>query len=807
MTDRNALLEQLSQWNPDSGDLPDEIALLLDEDEAARRLFDGRFTPAVIGSDPVPADLHSRLVLDVATQPAVADAEAPPENRGRRFGWWFAGGTGVLAIAATALLTVNLGSQEPASVGAVASQVSTPEDSTHVDPHVVMRPQTPTSAVGGRDGDRRRGEGKDRRGTLSTTMPRGAEPGAVTDPNAQILSIRISRGGDLGENREGTEMERRDLSGVQIEGLLGDEEGGEGVLNGPIGGLVFGTRGQGMGGGGLGSGQPLGRGRESANRRSGGRIAEPALRSTNGDSYGNGDVPLGATGTGGGSSEVELFAKGVDEISASEHRTLIELGYLAPETEVAMLDVLNEGEIAQDDDGEGRFLPTTGDQFTEYGVNPMENTATDALSTFSIDVDNASYTLSRRKLRDGYLPPISAVRVEEFVNYFGYDYPPPSSDPFRVDFEASPSPFTAGRHLVRVGVQGKRVGLDRKPVHLTFLVDTSGSMNSSDKLELVKRTLEMLTNELEDGDTVAIAAYAGSAGVILEPTPISQRDNIIASLRMMTSGGSTAMGAGIQLAYNLAEQQRTEGSVNRVIIASDGDANVGQTNHGTLSEGIKEYARNGITLTTLGFGQGNYRDTMMERLANDGDGNYYYIDSMAESRRLFVDNLASTMEVIAKDVKIQVEWNKDAVSAYRLIGYENRDIADQDFRNDAVDAGEIGSGHQVTALYEIVAPHGVSANMATVRVRNKAPGPEAPAVERAFTLNGSHFRPSFGETSDDFRIAVSAATFAEHLRQSPFVAEIPLEEVRRMAAGAKRPDFPEDAELIELIDTTLRLKR
>ncbi|MFT7519536.1 MAG: Mg-chelatase subunit ChlD, partial [Kiritimatiellia bacterium] len=302
------------------------------------------------------------------------------------------------------------------------------------------------------------------------------------------------------------------------------------------------------------------------------------------------------------------------------------------------------------------------ENYTDYGVNGFELSERDNLSTFAVDVDTASYTITRRKLTEGYLPPTSAVRVEEFVNYFPYEYTQPKpGDPFAVDMEASPSPYNPTNHIVRVGVQGKKVSFDsRKAVHLTFLVDVSGSMQSRDKMGMVKDSLKMLTQELEDGDTVAIATYAGATKIVLNPTPMSRKADIIRALDGLTAGGSTAMGAGIDLAYGLADASYRDGSVNRVIVCSDGDANVGQISHAQLSNKIKGYANKGITLTTIGFGNGNYNDTMMERLANDGDGNYFYIDSLKESRRIFIDKLSSTLEVIAKDVKIQVEWNNEA---------------------------------------------------------------------------------------------------------------------------------------------------
>jgi len=440
-------------------------------------------------------------------------------------------------------------------------------------------------------------------------------------------------------------------------------------------------------------------------------------------------------------------------------------------------------------------------------INGFDKTSRDHLSTFAIDVDTASYTMARKNLQGGYLPPQDSVRVEEFVNYLPYEYDRPAgNDPFTVDFEAAPSPWDEKYTLVRVGVQGKKVAFDqRKPVNLTFLVDVSGSMRSADKLELVKQSLIMLTEELEDGDTVAIATYAGSTRVVLPPTPISQAKKITASLSGLLAGGSTAMNSGIQLAYGLADEAFQPGTVNRVIVCSDGDANVGQTDTNTMADGIKGYANKGITLTTLGFGTGNFKDQRMEQLANQGDGNYYYIDSRREARRVLVDRLTSTMEVIAKDVKIQVDWNAKVVDSYRLVGYENRDIADHDFRDDKVDAGEIGAGHQVTALYEVILRE-TEGILATVQVRNKAPGRNSPAVERSWTLDSSAIRPSFAKTTRDYRIAASAGYFAEILRDSPYIEEISLSQVAEIARKAQRPEYSEDSELVELITTAARLR-
>ncbi|MGM0558163.1 MAG: YfbK domain-containing protein, partial [Myxococcota bacterium] len=426
------------------------------------------------------------------------------------------------------------------------------------------------------------------------------------------------------------------------------------------------------------------------------------------------------------------------------------------------------------------------EDYKNYGVNEMTSTAEDNKSTFSVDVDTGSYTISRRKLQSGQIPPASSVRVEEFVNYFRYDYPDPDSGPFAVHMEGAPSPFdsTGERQLLRVGVQGDRITrTERKPVHLTFLVDVSGSMSSRDKLGLAKKSLQVLTNNLREGDTVAIATYAGRVAEILPPTSVENRGRIMTALESLKSGGSTAMNSGLELAYKLALKDYKKDHVNRVIVLSDGDANVGASSHNQILKRIRHFVDEGVTLSTIGFGMGNYKDTMMEQLANKGNGNYYYIDSMDEARKVFGEQVDGTLQVIAKDVKIQVEFDEDKVASYRLIGYENRDIADKDFRNDAVDAGEIGAGHTVTALYELQLQDGADGKLGTVRVRHKEPQ-GAKASEQAFQLTSGDMRADLREASRDFQFAVAVAGFAEILRNSPYAEQISLALVEELAQGA-----------------------
>ena len=355
-------------------------------------------------------------------------------------------------------------------------------------------------------------------------------------------------------------------------------------------------------------------------------------------------------------------------------------------------------------------------------------------------------------------------------------------------------------------LQGRELVGERKPVHLTFLVDVSGSMSSPDKLGLAKRALHELVDNLGVEDTVALATYAGTERVVLEPTYTTQKDTIHSAIEGLQNGGGTSMGSGMELAYKMASEMYLHGAENRVIVLSDGDANIGRTSHDEILSTIEHYAEEGITLTTVGLGMGNYKDTMMEQLANKGDGNYFYIDSFKEAQKVFGQDLSGTIQTIAKDVKIQVEFDEDAVHAYRLIGYENRDIADKDFRNDQVDAGEVGSGHQVTAVYDVVLKDDASAKdtIATVRLRAKKPGPDRPAKEYTWAVPVGEIHGTFSDASRDSRSAWAVATFAEKLRGSPHAAEISYTDIYRYAAGAT--DGTDDhRELLQLIDRAAQL--
>ncbi len=445
-----------------------------------------------------------------------------------------------------------------------------------------------------------------------------------------------------------------------------------------------------------------------------------------------------------------------------------------------------------------------GEEYTDHGINPFTLVEDDALSTFSIDVDTASYTMSRRRLQEGRLPEWEGVRAEEFINYFDYQYKQPDSSPFAVHMEAMPEPFKQGRHILRVGLQARAYQPEnRPPLHLTFLVDVSGSMAARDKLGLAKTSMHTLVDNLGPRDTVALATYAGRVARVLEPTEGSERAVIHRAIDALRSGGSTAMSSGIDLAYEMANESFEEGAENRVVILSDGDANVGASSWPAMLSQIKGYADRGITLSTIGFGQGNYRDSLMEQLANKGDGNNFYVDSQSESDRVFGENIAGTMLTVARDTKVQVEFNPAAVSSYRLIGYENRALADRDFRNDRVDAGEVGSGHSVTALYEVILGDSPQDRLATVRVRWEEPGADKDATEQEFPFLSEMLASSVAEASPNTRVAYGAATLAEVLRQSPHAAEVRLDELVSLVDEAALGQ--ETQELVRMIRMADRL--
>ena len=420
--------------------------------------------------------------------------------------------------------------------------------------------------------------------------------------------------------------------------------------------------------------------------------------------------------------------------------------------------------------------------FQHYGVNPFIDTEDDQFSTFAIDVDTASYTIARRFLDDGHLPDQNSIRVEEFVNYFDQGYEAPTDDAFAIHIDGSPSPFGNGNHwLMRVGLQGKEL-LDeqRQDATLVFTIDVSGSMAREDRLGLVKRSLRLLVDELRSDDKVAIVTYGDRGSVLLEATEARERGKILQAIDSLEPGGSTYVEDGLKIAYRLAVDEVASNRITRVMVLSDGVGNVGNTGHKSLLRQVQGYVDQGVTLTTVGFGMGNYNDIMMEQLANDGDGAYYYVDTLSEARRIFVDDLTGTLQVIAKDAKVQVEFNPEVVSRYRLLGYENRDVADDDFRDDTVDAGEIGAGHSVTALYELKLREEAEGVVGTVYMRYEDVGlNEVVEINREF--HHSDLATDFEETAPTFQLSAVVAEFAEVLRGSYWAREGSLQAVAERA--------------------------
>lgn len=440
-----------------------------------------------------------------------------------------------------------------------------------------------------------------------------------------------------------------------------------------------------------------------------------------------------------------------------------------------------------------------GEDYAPIAENAFREAAQAPLSTFSIDVDTASYSNVRRFIRDGSLPPTDAVRVEELVNYFAYDYPEPTGDePFSFTSEVADCPWNPQARLVHLGLQGQAISDEALPPrNLVFLLDVSGSMSSPDKLPLLRRSMKLVVNELDQDDHVAIVVYAGASGVVLEPTSGANRDVILDALDRLQAGGSTNGGEGIERAYELARKHFDPDGINRVILATDGDFNVGTVTQAGLERMITRERDSGVFLSVLGFGTGNLKDSTMEMLADKGNGNYAYIDSIAEARKVLVREAGATLVTIAKDVKIQAEFNPTLVESYRLIGYENRLLDDRDFEDDSKDAGEIGAGHTVTALYEIVPASEfdgakaaadedrMAGALMTVSLRYKAPdGDQSQLVSFPVHDVGMALEAS----SDAFRFAAAVAQFGMLLRGSDHVGDATYVDTRTLAKGALGQD-------------------
>jgi Ca-activated chloride channel family protein len=477
--------------------------------------------------------------------------------------------------------------------------------------------------------------------------------------------------------------------------------------------------------------------------------------------------------------------------------------------------------------------PVNRENYAHFDNNPVIRVTENPVSTFSIDVDTGSYTNVRRMLRQGQMPVKDAVRVEEFINYFNYEYAAPDSldHPFNVITELGPSPWNANTHLLHIGIKAYEVASEQlPPSNLVFLVDVSGSMRSPDKLQLLVNSLKLLVNNMRDEDSIALVVYAGASGVVLEPTSGQYKAKITAALDSLTAGGSTNGGAGIRLAYAKAQEAFIENGINRVILATDGDFNVGTVSFEALIDLVEKRRKTGINLTTLGFGSGNYNDRLMEQLADKGNGNYAYIDSLNEAQKVLVNEMSSTLQAVAKDVKIQLEFNPAVVAEYRLIGYENRALRREDFNNDKIDAGEIGAGHTVTALYEValVDANGSSkgAYMDELRYGKKADR-EQPFVNEMALLRLRYKKPkednsqlietpvsktqliaNLAQTSSRYRFAASVAAFGQILRGGDFTQTFALDDVMELARQSRGNDaWGYRSEFLNMVNLAKSLQR
>lgn len=458
----------------------------------------------------------------------------------------------------------------------------------------------------------------------------------------------------------------------------------------------------------------------------------------------------------------------------------------------------------------------------EYdGIN--ENVFHDALknplSTFSIDVDAASYSNIRRFISSGQRPPKDAVRIEEMINYFNYEYDQPKGDdPFSINTEISSAPWNTKHKLVHIGLQGKNIAKENlSPSNLVFLIDVSGSMDDPNKLPLLKTSFKMLIGQMREQDRVAIVVYAGAAGLVLPSTSGADKKKILEALDNLEAGGSTAGGAGIKLAYSVAKENFMKEGNNRVILATDGDFNVGESSNGGMERLIEEKRKDGIFLTALGFGMGNYKDSKMEILADKGNGNYFYIDSILEAQKALVNEFGGTLFTIAKDVKLQIEFNPSRVKAYRLIGYENRLLRDEDFNDDRKDAGELGSGHSVTALYEII-PVGVESEFSKIddlKYQKNKVDASASSSKEIMTVKFRYKKPdgdvsklivhpllddnvALNKTSENFKWSAAVAGFGMLLRESEYIKDFQYEDVLQLAQNSKGKDL--DGYRIEFIN-------
>ena len=465
--------------------------------------------------------------------------------------------------------------------------------------------------------------------------------------------------------------------------------------------------------------------------------------------------------------------------------------------------------------------PVDRENYAHFESNPVKLVANTPVSTFSIDVDTGAYSNVRRILNRGQLPRKNAVRIEELINYFNYDYASPESakHPFAAITEVAPSPWNKDAHLLHIGIKGY-ADEERPAANLVFLVDVSGSMNSPDKLGLLKSSLKLLSKQLTEQDKIAIAVYASASGVVLESTPGNDINKIQRALDSLSAGGSTNGGAGIKLAYSLAQDGFIKGGINRIILATDGDFNVGTTNFEALKELVEKKRETGVSLTTMGFGSGNYNDHLMEQLADAGNGNYAYIDTLNEANKVLVEEMGSTLQTVARDVKIQVEFNPAEVSQYRLLGYENRMLKREDFNNDKIDAGEIGAGHSVTAIYEIILAdsgkgwveplryqpekkRATNGELVELRIRYKAPdvgGESNKSQLIKWPLYRNDVLSGISTASNDFRFAASVAGFGQLLRGGDMLQGFTYDDVLALARKSRGDDeFGYRGEFLKLV--------
>ncbi|HBB34960.1 MAG TPA: hypothetical protein DDZ80_03740 [Cyanobacteria bacterium UBA8803] len=504
-----------------------------------------------------------------------------------------------------------------------------------------------------------------------------------------------------------------------------------------------------------------------------------------------GQLTVACESNGGGNAALQQ-AESQIAVSPAQAPPQRSAAKLAPETQpLPNADAASPGNQVPEE--------AKGETYDRIEENPFLQVSNNPLSTFAIDVDAASYSNVRRFINEGQLPPKDAVRLEELINYFNYEYPQPEGDrPFSVTAEVSAAPWNPAHKLVHIGLQGKTITKENlPPSNLVFLLDVSGSMNEPNKLPLLKSAFRLLVNELRDSDRVSIVVYAGSAGVVLPPTPGNQKDKILNALDKLEAGGSTAGGEGIQRAYKLAQENFINSGNNRVILATDGDFNVGVSSDAELVRLIEQKREQGVFLTVLGFGTGNFQDAKMEKLADKGNGNYAYIDNELEAKKVLVKEMGGTLFTIAKDVKIQVEFNPAKVQSYRLIGYENRRLRNEEFNDDKKDAGELGSGHAVTALYEIIPVKGQSGEVMQVKLRYKAP---EGTTSQLITSNVVDQGLTLENASNNFKFSAAVAAFGMILRDSQYKGNANFNEVLQLANQSQGEDLDGyRAEFIRLV--------